>query len=310
MGLMRVRARMVAAPLVAAAFVVAAALWPGIATAQSFDDLLRTGRAQLDSNKADDAVKAFEKAVKANPKSSDAHLWLARALGTVAQRANVLRQPFLAKRAKSEFEKAVELDSNSVGGREGMLQFYLLAPGAMGGSVGKAREQAAAIAKLNALRGHFAAGNIASNQKDVAGAEKAYRAAATEFPDSLNAVTSLANFLTNNGRGDEAFAPLDRYLSKKPDDRVAMFWVGRTSGVTGRQLDRGEQMLRSVLASHPTAPPPAGQQVVTVAREAIHLRLGDIAAKRGDKAKARASYEEALRVNPNYEQAKRALKAL
>lgn len=300
MGLIRIRT------LFAVALLAGALFAPGVARAQSFADLIRTGRAHLDSSRADDAVKSFEKAIKANSQSSDAHLWLARALGTVAQRANVLRQPFLAKRAKSEFEKAVDLDPNSIGGREGMMQFYLLAPGVMGGSAAKAREQAAAIAKLNALRGHFAAATIANNQKDLPRAEKAFRAAAAEFPDSLNAVTSLANFLANNGRGDEAFAPLDRYLAKKPDDRIAMFWIGRTAGVTGKQLDRGEQMLRAVLVSQPSTPADGPR----VATEAIHLRLGDIAAKRGDKAKARAEYEAALRLNPNFEQAKRTLKAL
>ena len=76
---------------------------PGALLAQSFDALMRTGRAQLDSNKADDAVKSFEKAVKLDSRNSDAHLWLARAVGTVAQRANTLRQPFLARRSKAAF---------------------------------------------------------------------------------------------------------------------------------------------------------------------------------------------------------------
>ena len=53
--------------------------------------------------------------------------------------------------------------------------------------------------------------------------------------------------------------------------------------------------------------PAGGPQV---APEAIHFRLGDIEAKRGDKAAARASCEEALRINPKFEQAKKALAGL
>jgi tetratricopeptide (TPR) repeat protein len=283
---------------------LASLLLPAVLGAQSFDDLIRQGRAQLDSGKADNAVKSFERAVKLNDRSSDAHLWLARAVGTVAQNANVLRQPFLGKRAKSEFERALALDSNSLGAREGVMQFYLLAPSVMGGSVAKAREQAAAIARLNPLSGHFAAARIANNQKDLAGAEKAYRAAATEFPDSLTAVTSWANFLSNNGRAEEAFVPLDRYLASHPADRAARWWVGRVAAISGKQLDRGEQMLRALLTEQQPADGPR------ILPENLHFRLGDIAAKRGDKAKARAEYEAALKINPKMEAAKKGLDAV
>lgn len=308
MGLIRVHRPIAIAVGLAIAVVpgliVAAA--PTVLPAQSFDDLIKRGRAQTDSAKADEAVQTLEKAVKMNPQSADAHMRLGNALGSVAQRASVLRQPFLARRVKSEFERAVELDASLIGPREGLLQFYLRAPGVMGGSEAKAREQAAAIAKLNPLRGHFAAATIANVTKDPAGADKAYRAAATEFPDSLTAVTTYANFLLNNNRADDAFPVLDVYLAKHADDRVALFWIGRTAAATGKQLDRGEQALRSVLASQGAAPP-AGPRI---APEAIHLRLGDIAAKRGDKSKARAAYEEAIRINPKFEQAKKALAGL
>lgn len=283
---------------------LAALLLPATLASQSFDDLIRAGRAQLDSGKADKATKTFERAIKLDERNSDAHLWLARSVGTMAQNANVLRQPFLGKRAKSEFEKALALDSNSIGAREGVMQFFLLAPGVMGGSVTKAREQAAAIARLSPLRGHFAAALIANDQKDLAGAEKAYRAAATEFPDSLNAVTSWANFLTNNGRAEEAFAHLDRYLAEHPDDRVARWWVGRTAAISGKQLDRGEQLLRALLVE---PQPAAGPRIL---QENLHFRLGDIAAKRGDKATARTEYQAVLKLSPKHVAAKKALEAL
>jgi tetratricopeptide (TPR) repeat protein len=283
---------------------LATLLLPATLAAQSFDDLLKTGRAQLDSGKSGDAVKTLERAVKMNPQSAEAHFRLGNALGSEAGKANPLRQPFLAKRLKAEFEKAVELDPNLVSAREGLIQFYLQAPGVMGGSVPKAREQASEIARINALRGHFAAAQIANNQKDVAGAEKAYRAAATEFPDSLGAVTSWVNFLTTNGRADEAFTSLDRFLASHPNDRVARWWIGRTAAISGKQLDRGEQILRGLLAEQQ---PTDGPRILP---ENIHFRLGDIAAKRGDKAKARAEYQEALKLNPKHEPAKKALAAL
>lgn len=296
MGLMR---------LIRTTFAIAllATLFPPRATAQSLDEWIAKGRAQLDSNKADAAVKSFEKAVKADEKNSDAHLWLARAVGTVARNANVLRQPFLAKRAKSEFEKAAQLDPNSVGAHDGLMQFYLLAPGVMGGSVGKAREQAAEIARINPYQGHLAQGRIANNQKDLVGAEKNWRAFYAAYPDSVSPMTNLAAFLINNNRAEEAWPVVEKFLAKHPDNVPGQWWFVRTSAATGKQMEKGEQYVRALLAIPVDKTP-------RVSNDVLHFRLGDLHAKRGDKAKAKAEYEEALRINPKLEAAKKALASL
>jgi tetratricopeptide (TPR) repeat protein len=296
MGLMRFLR-----PTFATALLVA--LFAPSLRAQSFDELIAKGRSQLDSNKADDAVKSFEKAIKLNDKNSDAHLWLARAVGTVAGNANVLRQPFLAKRAKSEFDKAAELDPNSVGAREGLLQFYIRAPGVMGGSINKAKEEAAKIAQLNPYRGHFAANQIANNQKDLAAAEKNWRAFYAAYPDSVSPMTNLASFLINNKRAEEAWPVVEKFHTKYPENIFGQFWFARTGTATGKQLDKGEQLLKSLL----TIP---ADKTPRYANDALHFRLGELHAKRGDKAKAKAAFEEALKLNPKNEGAKKALAAL
>jgi tetratricopeptide (TPR) repeat protein len=277
---------------------------PTTMLAQSAAECVKNGRAALDANKADDAVEWFEKAVKLDDANAEHHLWLARALGTVAQQANIFRQGFLAKRVKSEFERTVQLDPQSLGGHDGLMQYYMQAPGIMGGSMDKARAEAEAMAKIAPMRGHFARASIADHEKDQTGAERAYRAAVAEFPDSIGAVSALANSLANWKRGDEAFAPLDAYLARHPGDLLATWTVGRVAAVTGKELDRGERALRTVLAAAeagtPNLPAPAN----------AHFRLGDIAAKRGNKDVARKEYEKALELNPKLEAAKKALKEL
>ncbi len=278
---------------------------PHAAAAQAGAEQFKIGRALMDSNKADAAVKAFEKAAAADNKNADYHLWLGRAVGTVAQNASVLRQPFLARRVKSEFERAVELDPQNIGAREGLVEFYTQAPGVMGGSIAKAREQADQIAKINPMRGHFTRASIDGNQKDAAGVEREFRAASEENPDSLVGQTALANYLAISNRADDAFAPVDRFLTRHPADLLAQFWIGRLAAITGKQLERGESVLRTLLeipnlGAAPNQPLPVN----------IHYRLGDIAAKRGHKDVARKEYEKAIELNPKFEAAKKALKAL
>jgi tetratricopeptide (TPR) repeat protein len=273
--------------------------------AQAAAESYKTGRVLMDSNKADAAVKAFEKAIALDDKISDYHLWLGNAVGSVARNASVLRQPFLARRVKSEFERAVQLDPASVNAREGLVSFYLEAPGIMGGSVAKAREQADGIAKVNAMRGHFARARVAENQKDTATVEREYRTAFEENPDSSIAMTTFAGALAAGNRGDEAFTVVDKYLARHPGDVLATFWIGRLAAITGKQLERGEKALHAVLES-----PNLGTGPNQPALFAIHFRLGDIAAKRGDKTTARKEYEKSIELNSKFDGAKKALKAL
>ena len=260
--------------------------------AQTAADHYKAGRAAMNV-KPDDAVKEFEKAVALDDRNSEYHLWLGNALGSVAQKASVLRQPFLAKRVKSEFERSVQLDPSGVEARDGLIEFYTQAPGFMGGSMAKAHEQAEAIVKISPLRGHFALAKVASHEKDTVAVEREEAAAVKEFPDSLVAVNTFANYLASRKRTDEAFATLDAYLARRPGDPAGLWAFGRLADVTGTHLDRGEQAVRTVLAASgigtdPNLPPPAN----------AHYRLGGILAKKGAKDQARKEFENALELNP------------
>jgi hypothetical protein len=81
------------------------------------------------------------------------------------------------------------------------------------------------------------------------------------------------------------------------------YWLGRTAAVTGRELDRGEAALRSLLTTSSDTGP-------RILPENVHYRLGDIAAKRGDVTGARTEYNKALALNPKHEAAKNALRGL
>jgi len=134
--------------------------------------------------------------------------------------------------------------------------------------------------------------------------ERELRAAWTEFPDSLTAATSWASFLVNNHRPDEAITVIDQSLATQKENLVALFWLGRVTTAAGKQLDRGEKALRTILASNqlgidgnPTA-------------ANVQFRLGELLAKKGDKPGARQALETALRLNPKLDQARKALKEL
>ena len=261
------------------------------------------GRIAAAQGQSGEAVDWFEKAVKQSHRTAEYHLWLGNALGEEAQKANKLRQPFLARRVKAEFERAVELDPLSLDARHGLIQFYSVAPGVMGGSMEKARAQAAEIGKLNPMRGHLELGAILEREKDAAGAEREYQAAMAASPDSAVAAYALGSYYQRQQRWDDAFVVYDRVLQEKPTDVQARFSYARAAGLSGKNLERAEREMKSLLADLPVAWTPA---TVAVA----HFRLGLIYEKGGKKELARTSYEEAVRLNPKFEEAKKALASL
>lgn len=154
----------------------------------------------MNENKAGDAQSWFEKAVKANDKVSSHHLWLGNAIGDQAEHASKFKQPLMARQVKNEFDKAVQLDPASVDARHGLIEFYSNAPGVMGGSMDKAKDQAREIEKLDAWRGHREMGQLLEQDKDAAGAEKEYQAAVAAAPDSTAPYNVLAAFYRRQKR--------------------------------------------------------------------------------------------------------------
>jgi len=279
--------------------------WSLEASAQSATEWVGKGRALLDSGKNDAAAKAFEKAVKLEETSSANHMWLAQALGNVARKSNVIKQGMMAGRIKKEMERARELDPRGMDPHQGLMEFYLEAPGFMGGSLDKARIEAVEIAKINKLRGHFAEVDIALHEKDSARVEREYRAAANEFPDSAVAYATLALYLANTKRNAEAFNVIDRVLARKPEPPMGLFYLGRLSIVTGTSLDRGEAALRKYI----TIPQDTADKSRALPASA-HFRLGEVLVKRGNNVEARKEFETALGMNPKLEAARNALKNL
>ncbi len=260
------------------------------------------GRIEMENSDADRAAEWFEGAVKLNPKSAVYYDWLGRAYGTQAQHASKFRLPFLARKTKNAWDTALALDPDNLDVRDDLITYYTQAPGFLGGSKEKAREMALEIKKRNPYRGSAAAANLCAATKDIACVERELQQMVTSYPDSANVYASLAAFYANQKQFDKSFAVLDQRLRTKPNELTCLYQVGRTASLSGENLDRGEQALKTYLAS-PT--PERGPEPAHV-----HYRLGTIYAKKGAKDLAREEYRTALLLNPKHQDAQKALAAL
>lgn len=260
------------------------------------------GRASFQARRFDEAASSFERAVELNPNRSEYHLWLGHAYTKQLATANFIRKGMIGRRIGPQYDKAVELDSSSIAAAEARVDFYLEAPGMVGGGVDKAKIEAARLAKINPYAGGFARAKIAEKEKAPDQAESEYRGLMRSFPDSTRPVVVLATLLQSRERYGEAFEVIDARLARLPNDTVMIYQLGRAAALSGRELTRGEAALHTFLSLLGVSDPQS--------RANAYYRLGMIREKQGDLANARVQYDSAIVLNPRYDEAIAARKRL
>lgn len=250
------------------------------------------GRIAYDKKSYDDASDYFEEATEANDKNPAYFEWLGNTYGTIARDANVVRQGFLAPKMKEAWEKAVALDPENIGARLSLIEFYMQAPGFMGGSVDKAIETAKQIIKLDAARGHQALANIYDRDKKTAEAEKEYIAMVAA---DAKYQPVLISFYISKSEYDKAFKLVDAEIQKRADDMLMMYQYAKLAALSGKNLDRGEQYLKKYFSYTPKQNEPS--------HAGAYMRLGMIYEKRGNKAEAKKNYQTALQLDKKMKEA-------
>lgn len=256
-------------------------------------------RAYFHMKKWDQAISYGEKAVQLNPNNSNYYMWLGRAYGEKADEASFLSAAGLAKKIRANFEKAVELDGNNVAARTDLAEFYIEAPGFMGGGTDRAAEQAQKIAPLDAAKAHWVNARIAEKKKDAATAEREYFAAITASPMADNWL-SLASFYRRQNRLADMENAVNKAMSADMKQSNSLFDAATLLLRAGRNLPGAAEYVRKYLSL-------TTQNEEAPAFEA-HYVLGEILEKQGDRSAAVEQYRASLALAGDYKPAREALK--
>jgi tetratricopeptide (TPR) repeat protein len=276
-------------------------------------------------HQADVGIGFAEKAVAADPKCARYHYRLASAMGDVAISANLFQKIAMAHRIKKEIDLAVSLDPNNPEALYFLMQYYMHAPGIVGGDKAKARAVQAQIARIDPVRGAFAEIDLARLDNKDAPIEEPLRRAVASRPASVGARTALAGYLLSNKKFDEAetqareairlnpdrvvayavlasalvrqnkWESLDPLLAQAakavPDDAYPYHAAAKACLDTGTELIRAERYLRLYLSQEP-------EQWRPTASDA-HRQLGYVLEKQGRKSEAIVELQAALKLDPN-----------
>jgi Flp pilus assembly protein TadD len=208
------------------------------------------------------ATEELEKAVAAEPENSGYALWLGRAFGRRAENDSPFAAPGHASKARQNFELAVKLDPHNRDALSDLFEYYLQAPGFMGGGIDKAAAVARQIAALDPIQGHVAEAKLAEKRKDFAGAEQHHRRAAQLAPGQPGRLIDLATFLARQGRYDESEVMFQSADKLSPGNPELLYARAELYVQQKRNLDQARQLLHRYLEAQltPDNPPRAAAQ--------------------------------------------------
>jgi cytochrome c-type biogenesis protein CcmH/NrfG len=210
---------------------------------------------------------AFEKAVSGAPKSSEYYLWLGRALGRQAETSSFLSAPGLATKARDAFEKAVQLDPNNKEALSDLFDYYLQAPGFLGGGLDKASVLASRIAQLDTAEGYYARAQLAQARKEYDSAEASLRRAVELAPRQVGRVLDLAKYLAKRGRTAESDRVFEQAAKMAPDQPKVLFEWASVLVREKRNLTQAKALLTKYAAAPLTPDDPPREEALKLLRQ-------------------------------------------
>jgi tetratricopeptide (TPR) repeat protein len=260
-------------------------------------------KAYFESQQHDAAIASAEKAVALDPQSSLYHEWLGKAYGEKAGHAAMFSALSLAKKARKEFARAVELDEKNLSAYQALIEFDCSAPGIAGGGEDKARPEIARVAALDAAEGHYAEGNCRRQKKDYAAADAEFAKALELHPKSADLLYDIGDHAMKHAQPQVLAIVAEQGEALAPADSRAEFYRAVGWIMKNERADDSERLLHQYLEHAPlrsTFPAPWR----------VHEWLGRLYENEHKSQAAVQEYETSLRLEPKNKNAREALKRL
>jgi predicted Zn-dependent protease len=225
------------------------------------------GRSYLMLQDYKKATETLERAASAEPRNSNVYLWLGRAYGHRAETAFAIAAPALAVKARQSFEKAVELDSGNWMAVDDLFEYYLEAPGFLGGGMDKAAKMADLVARHDESQAVFDRARISEKSKQFDTAEAQLRHAVKLAPHQVGHAVALARFLSKRGRYDESDRAFEQAAASNPNTPKLIYMQADTLIEANRKLQEARELLRKYLTMTLSPEDPSRQNAEALLRK-------------------------------------------
>ena len=193
------------------------------------------------------AADLLEKAVQLNGQLSDHYHWLGKAYGRRAESGNPLIAPHYATRARQMFEKAVQLDPKNGEAIGDLFEYYLEAPGFLGGGLAKAQTLLAQIKANDQAEFYYATAQLAQKRKEFNKAEQHLKRAAELAPRQIGRLLDVAKFLARHGRLIESESFISKAEKLDPNNPKLLYDKAQTYLIAKKNLPMATKLLEQYL---------------------------------------------------------------
>jgi tetratricopeptide (TPR) repeat protein len=230
--------------------------------------LFLIGRDYLMSGDLKRASEFLERAVAADPINSDYQDWLGRAYGKRAETSSILTAAGWASKARKAFERAVELNPKNSDALDDLFDYYMNAPGFMGGGMEKAERVADKIAVVDPAEALYDRSKLDQKAKQYSRAEEHLRQAVAIAPQSLGHLLELAKLLAREGHTHESEAVFAQAEKMAPNSPRIMFAHADVLIKQKRDLDEAKSLLQKYLQSPITPDDPPREEAYRLLKQA------------------------------------------
>ncbi len=255
-------------------------------------------RAYYAEGLANRAVEECEAALHTLSSNSEAQDWMGRAYGMKAGQSGPLSGFSLAKRVKTAFEAAVQLDPANGAAANDLSEYYISAPSIVGGGLDKADALASRVEGRLPQQAHRMRALAAEKRKEYETAEGEFRLA-VGVAGRPDAWADLGAFYFRRGQADKAVDALKRCVAVDTAKDASIVDAASILKDHHREPELSVRWMRLYLDE--------GSQSDAAPVFKVRTELALLLAKQGDRMGAKIELDKALELASNYGPAKRGL---
>lgn len=193
-----------------------------------------------DAGRRKAAIGHAEGCVQKQPRAAPCHYALGVVLGVQAMSEGLLKMAGSVGRVRESLAEALALEPAWFPARSAVVEFYLVAPGVIGGSLAKAQETARAATRpeqTQALEGRMALQDKKFERALQLLAEVRTGGDGALQEDLLAWTQGAAFGLVNEGQGEKARPTFERLQKEHPESAMPVYGLARLAAEAGRHAD-------------------------------------------------------------------------
>ncbi|NRA72066.1 MAG: tetratricopeptide repeat protein [Gammaproteobacteria bacterium] len=243
----------------------------------------------LQQQEFDDAEEYIEQALKFAANQAEIHFDAALIMAAQAQNSSIFSAPGYAKKSLNGFKMAVQLAPSNLQYRQGLMTFYLAAPGIVGGDEALALVEALAIEKIDPVAGVLALADVYRNTDQTKELKQLFSDADKRFPNNAAILFKRVMYYQAEKQFDLAvndFKKIQTIVPKDQNDITAfraLYQIGRSSVLSESDHQRGVKALESFIKAAP-------EHEELASKSWARYRLGLLYHELGDKNRALELY--------------------